>query len=115
MTLRSNGAYRSDCNDLFAVNPLRRSAWIVSISWAMILVPALLLEGSLQSLLLIAFGWIAATGIIMCTPLEHGRAGDPRNPPGGEHLALPALAGTWLPRRRAAIEGITGRDLAPVP
>jgi hypothetical protein len=58
-----------DCNDIFAVNPLRRSAWIVAVSWAMVLIPAFLMHGSWRSLLLIAGGWVAATGIIMCTPI----------------------------------------------
>ena len=35
--LRSAGG---DCNDIFAVNPLRRSAWIVGVSWLMLLGPA---------------------------------------------------------------------------
>ncbi len=64
--LRSGGG---DCNDIFAVNPLRRSAWIVSISWTTLLVPIFFLEGDLQALVLIAAGWVAATGIIMCTPI----------------------------------------------
>ena len=64
--LRHSGG---DCNDIFAVNPLRRSAWIVSISWALLLVPIFLMTGDWQALILIAVGWIAATGIIMCTPI----------------------------------------------
>jgi hypothetical protein len=64
--LRSTGG---DCNDIFAVNPLRRSAWIVAVSWAMILGPVFLLTGEFQALVLIAAGWLAATGIIMCTPI----------------------------------------------
>ena len=118
MTLRSNGAYRSDCNDLFAVNPLRRSAWIVSISWAMILVPALLLEGSLQSLLLIAFGWIAATGIIMCTPIriwclaeEGWKAVRRRIDPPIEALDLSPRAYNLL--RRHGYETVASVDAAP--
>jgi hypothetical protein len=59
----------SDANDLFAVNPLRRSAWVVSVSWALVLVPYFLLDGDLRSIILVATGWIAATGIIMCTPI----------------------------------------------
>jgi hypothetical protein len=65
MMLRSSG----DANDIFAVNPLRRSAWIMSSCWAMLLVPAFLLRGELKALVLISAGWIAATGIIMVTPI----------------------------------------------
>jgi hypothetical protein len=64
--LRSAGG---DCNDIFAVNPLRRSAWVVGVSWLLLLVPIFFLEGELQALVLIAAGWVAATGIIMCTPI----------------------------------------------
>jgi hypothetical protein len=58
-----------DCNDIFAVNPLRRSAWIVSVCWAFLLGPAFLLHGDAQMLMLISFGWLAATGIILVTPI----------------------------------------------
>lgn len=61
----SSGSY----NDIFAVNPLRRSFYIVASSWAMLLVPTFLLHGDLRALLLIGSGWLAATGIIMCTPI----------------------------------------------
>lgn len=115
MTLRSQG---SDCNDLFAVNPLRRSAWIVSISWAMILVPALLMEGDLQSLLLIAFGWIAATGIVMCTPIliwclaeEAWKSIRRRIDPPIEALDLSPRAYNLL--RRHGYETIASVDAAP--
>ena len=64
--LRSAGG---DCNDIFAVNPLRRSAWVVGVSWLLLLGPIFFLEGELQALVLIAAGWVAATGIIMCTPI----------------------------------------------
>lgn len=66
MLLRGRGG---DCNDIFAVNPLRRSFYVVSVSWLMVLLPLVFLEGDLQALVLIAGGWIAATGIIMCTPI----------------------------------------------
>jgi len=58
-----------DCNDIFAVNPLRRSTWIVSVCWALVLGPAFLLHGDAQMLMLISFGWLAATGIILVTPI----------------------------------------------
>ena len=60
---------RPDANDLFSVNPLRRSAIVVAVCWAMILLPAWLLSGDAQALILIAFGWLAFTGIIMVTPI----------------------------------------------
>src|SRR5687768_13728405 len=67
------GAYTyssaSDYNDLFAVNPLRRSFCIVAVCWALLLVPAYLMHGELRALILIGGGWLAATGIIMCTPI----------------------------------------------
>jgi hypothetical protein len=66
MLLRSRGG---ECNDIFAVNPLRRSFWIVFVCWMMLLVPGLLLHGDWRALALIAGGWLAATGIIMCTPI----------------------------------------------
>lgn len=62
-------ASRSECSDLFAVNPLRRSLTIVGVCLAMLLGPAYLLEGDTRALFLIGGGWLAATGIIMCTPI----------------------------------------------
>lgn len=59
----------SDSSDLFAVNPLRRSATIVAVCLAMLVGPAYLLEGEARSLFLIGGGWLAATGIIMCSPI----------------------------------------------
>jgi len=59
----------TDANDLFATNPLRRSAWIVGVSWAMVLVPYFLPHGEYRAIALVGGGWLAATGIIMCTPI----------------------------------------------
>lgn len=61
--------YRSDCSDLFAVNPLRRSLTIVGFCTAMLVGPAYLLEGEARALFLIGGGWLAVTGIIMCLPI----------------------------------------------
>lgn len=115
MMYRSHG---SDCNDLFAVNALQRSAWIVFISWAMILIPAFLLEGSLQALLLIGFGWIAATGIVMCTPIfiwclaeEAWKGVRRRIDPPIEALDLSPRAYNLL--RRHGYETIDSVDAAP--
>ena len=66
VTMRYSGG---GVNDLFAENPLRRSAWIVGVSWAMLLGPAWLLDGDARALVLIAFGWLAVTGIVMVTPI----------------------------------------------
>ncbi|RIK38866.1 MAG: hypothetical protein DCC58_16105 [Chloroflexi bacterium] len=71
------GAYRggmyyaggSDCSDLFAINPLRRSATVVAVSAALLFGPIFFLHGDTRALFLIAGGWLAATGIIMCTPI----------------------------------------------
>jgi hypothetical protein len=66
MYMRSGGV---GCNDIFAVNPLKRSFWIVFVSWMMLLVPVVALHGDLRAIMLISFGWLAATGIIMVTPI----------------------------------------------
>jgi hypothetical protein len=58
-----------DANDIFATNPLRRSAGVVGVSWAMVLIPYFLLAGEYRALALVGVGWLAATGIIMCTPI----------------------------------------------
>ena len=115
MLLRAGGG---DCNDIFAVNPLRRSAWIVSVSWALILVPAFLLEGETRSLMLIGAGWIAATGIIMVTPIliwclveEAVKAIRRRVTPPIEALDLSPRAYNLL--RRHGIETIAEVDSTP--
>lgn len=56
-------------DDIFAVNPVRRSAMISLGSWAMLVVPAAFMSGNLQALLLIGFGWMAAAGIVFVTPI----------------------------------------------
>ena len=62
-------AYGSSPDDLFAVNPVRRSAAISLGSWALLVVPAAFLHGDLQALLLIGFGWMAAAGVVFVTPI----------------------------------------------
>ena len=62
-------AYGSSPDDLFAVNPVRRSAAISFSSWALLIVPAAFLRGDLQALLLIGFGWMAAAGVVFVTPI----------------------------------------------
>lgn len=55
--------------DLFSVNPLKRSAIISGGCWSVLLVPGFLMHGDLQALILISFGWLAAVGIIFVTPI----------------------------------------------
>lgn len=114
--LRSHG--HGDLNDLFAVNPLRRSAWIVTICWALILGPWLLLEGEWRSLVLVATGWVAATGIIMVTPIlvwclveEAVRAVRRRITPPVDVLALSPRARNLL--RRHGFETIASVEATP--
>lgn len=61
--------YGGASDDIFAVNPVRRSFFISAGSWAMLIVPATLLNGEAQALLLIGFGWLAAAGIVFVTPI----------------------------------------------
>ncbi len=62
-------SYGSAPDDIFATNPVRRSGLISLGSWAMLIVPAVLLRGDLQALLLIGFGWMAAAGVVFVTPI----------------------------------------------
>lgn len=88
-------AYGSSPDDLFAVNPVRRSAAITAGSWALLVLPAAFLQGDLQALLLIGFGWMAAAGVVFVTPIfiwsvvEVGwRAYRRRKHPGIEELEI---------------------------
>ncbi|CAN5558976.1 hypothetical protein BH24CHL1_BH24CHL1_15010 [soil metagenome] len=56
-------------SDIFAVNPLKRSAIIAGICWLMVLIPIVFLEGHVQATALIAGGWLAAAGIVFVTPI----------------------------------------------
>lgn len=107
-----------DCNNIFAVNPLRRSAWIVSISWAMLLGPVFLLSGDIQAMVLIAAGWLAAVGIVFCTPIliwclieEIWKLVRRRISPSIEALDLSPRAYNLL--RRHGFESIAGVDATP--
>ncbi|CAN5568429.1 hypothetical protein BH23CHL2_BH23CHL2_08330 [soil metagenome] len=62
-------AYSSAPDDIFAINPVRRSAAITAGSWALLILPAAFMRGDLQALLLIGFGWMAAAGIVFVTPI----------------------------------------------
>lgn len=105
-------------NDLFAINPLKRSAWIVSVSWALVLLPYYLLDGDFQAIALVAGGWLAATGIVMCTPIliwclieELVKAVQRRVNPPIEDLNLSARAYNLL--RRHGFESIVSVDTLP--
>lgn len=67
--MRHREAVYSGSDDIFAVNPMRRSFFISAGSWLTIVFPALFFEGNLQALVLIGFGWIAAAGVIFVTPI----------------------------------------------
>ncbi len=56
-------------SDIFAVNPLKRSAIIAGVCWMMVLGPILFFDGNLQATTLIAGGWLAAAGIVFVTPI----------------------------------------------
>lgn len=56
-------------SDIFAVNPLKRSAVVAGISWLTVLGPIFFLEGDVQATILIAGGWLAAAGIVFVTPI----------------------------------------------
>ena len=55
--------------DVFAVNPIRRSFFISLVSWSIVLVPILLLDGDVQATMLIGLGWLGAAGIVFVTPI----------------------------------------------
>lgn len=59
----------SDLGDIFAVNPIRRSATMIAVSVALIALPLLTLEGDSRMAVEIVTGWFGCTGLIMCTPI----------------------------------------------
>jgi hypothetical protein len=98
-------AYGSSPDDIFAVNPLRRSAAISAGSWAVLVIPAAFLRGDLQALLLIGFGWMAAAGIVFVTPIFFWSAAEAgwqayrrRKHPGIEELDISQRAYNLLVR-----------------
>lgn len=108
----------NDTNDLFATNPLRRSAWVVGVSWALVLGPYFLLDGEYRALALVGVGWLAATGIIMCTPIlvwcvveELVKAVRRRITPPIEELNLSERAYNLL--RRHGFESISSVETVP--
>ena len=58
----------SDVVDPFAVNPIRRSFAVVVTS-ALIVFGPLLIGGAVATTVLLAVGWLAATGLVMGTPI----------------------------------------------
>lgn len=75
MRHRSSYAYEryarasgSHLNDPFAVDPIRRSASVVALSLAILIVP-FMIDDDLGSGVMISVGWLAATGVIFCGPI----------------------------------------------
>lgn len=66
---RTGGSYTTGSEDIFAVNPLKRSAIIAGCGWAFLLVPLMLPDNHVSSVLLISFGWLAAVAVIFVTPI----------------------------------------------
>lgn len=62
-------AHPASSDDIFAVNPLRRSFYISTGSWLVLILPALFMSGNAQALVLIGLGWMAAAGIVFVTPI----------------------------------------------
>ncbi len=58
----------SQLSDPFAVDPIRRSATIVLLSLAILLGP-FLVSPEFGAGMMIAVGWLAATGVIFCVPI----------------------------------------------
>jgi len=59
----------SDLGDLFAVNPIRRSLATILVSLAIMLLPALLLDGGAEAATMILAIWFGCTGLIICVPI----------------------------------------------
>ena len=68
---RYNGRARgySDLNDLFAINPIRRSLGTIVASLVLISAPLALPNGEFRTLFLLIAVWFGATSIVMCTPI----------------------------------------------
>ncbi|MDP9368343.1 MAG: hypothetical protein M3Q03_08720 [Chloroflexota bacterium] len=62
------GFVGSDVVDPFAVNPIRRSFAVVATSALLVFGP-LLIGGAFATTVLLAVGWLAATGLVMGTPI----------------------------------------------
>jgi hypothetical protein len=60
---------QSDLGDLFAVNPIRRSAAVIAISLIGVIAPLWLLHGDAQTAVLLITGWLGSTGVVLCTPI----------------------------------------------
>jgi len=54
--------------DPFSVNPMRRSFAVVAVSGALVVGP-LLIGGAVAELVLLAVGWLAATGLVFGVPI----------------------------------------------
>ncbi len=58
----------SQLNDPFAVDPIRRSATVVVMSLAILIIP-FLISDDFGAGVMISVGWLAATGVIFCGPI----------------------------------------------
>ena len=58
----------SHAGDPFAVNPIRRSFAVVAVCAALVVGP-ILIGGAVAELVLLAVGWLAATGLVFGVPI----------------------------------------------
>lgn len=58
----------SDAADPFAVNPIRRSFGVVAVS-GLVVFGAPALGDQVATLTMLTVGWLALTGLVMCTPI----------------------------------------------
>ena len=58
----------SHASDPFAINPIRRSFTVVTVCTVLVVVP-LLVGGAVAELVLLAVGWLAATGLVFGVPI----------------------------------------------
>lgn len=62
------GVGGSDVVDPFAINPIRRSFAVVTVS-ALVVFGPLLVGGTFATTVLLSVGWLAVTGLVMGTPI----------------------------------------------
>ncbi len=118
----AGGGYRggvggSDVVDPFAINPIRRSFAVVTVS-ALVVFGPLLVGGTFATTVLLSVGWLAVTGLVMGTPIliwslveEGWRLIDRRLRPSVDLLDLsPRVAHILL---RHGFESIEAVDRAP--
>ncbi len=111
------GVGGSDVVDPFAINPIRRSFAVVTVS-ALVVFGPLLVGGTFATTVLLSVGWLAVTGLVMGTPIliwslaeEGWRLIDRRLRPSVDLLDLsPRVAHILL---RHGYESIEAVDRAP--